>query len=460
MKMKNIAIILAGGTGNRLNAGIPKQFLKLAGKTILEHTISAFQKNEHIDEIAIISNKDYVHIVEEMVIQNTFTKVTKILNGGKERYESTLAALNAFSEEANLLIHDAVRPLVDNRIINDTIQALEEYEAVDTVVPAIDTIIEVDESHQFIKNIPDRTVLYRGQTPQAFKASTLKKAYSIALRDPNFKTTDDCGVVKKYLPNIKIKTVTGDNRNMKLTYKEDFFLLDKLFQIKGTSFENSHLTDNEIQNINNKIIVVFGGSQGIGKDIADICREAGGKVYTFSRSSTHTDISKQEDVTRALNTVVQKEGKIDWVVNTAAVLHKLPLMNMDYDTINTAIDINYKGAIIVAKEAFPYLKESNGQLLFFTSSSYTKGRMNYSIYSSSKCAIVNLTQALADEWSSFNIKVNCINPERTKTPMRVRNFGIEPEESLLSSKEVALNSIKVLLSDFTGLTVDVKVQKI
>ncbi len=230
--MKNIAIILAGGTGNRLNAGIPKQFIKLAGKTIIEHTLYTFQKNECIDEIAIISNKDYLHTVEEMVTRNRFTKVSKILHGGKERYDSTLAALNAFSKEANLLIHDAVRPLVSDRIIHDVVEALEKYEAVDTALPTIDTIIEVDENYDFIKNIPNRHLLYRSQTPQAFKTHILKKAYEIALQDPNFQTTDDCGVIKKYLPEVKIKIVTGENRNIKLTYPEDLFLLERLLEIR------------------------------------------------------------------------------------------------------------------------------------------------------------------------------------------------------------------------------------
>ena len=132
-------------------------------------------------------------------------KVSKILHGGKERYDSTLAALNAFSKEANLLIHDAVRPLVSDRIIHDVVEALEKYEAVDTALPTIDTIIEVDENYDFIKNIPNRHLLYRSQTPQAFKTHILKKAYEIALQDPNFQTTDDCGVIKKYLPEVKIK---------------------------------------------------------------------------------------------------------------------------------------------------------------------------------------------------------------------------------------------------------------
>lgn len=237
--MKNIAIILAGGSGNRLHAAIPKQFLKLAGKTVLEHTLCTFQNNEQINEITVISNKDYLHTVEDMVKTNGFTKVSKILHGGRERYDSTLAALNAFSEEANLLIHDAVRPLVDDRIIHEVIEALETYEAVNTAVPAIDTIFEVDESHNYIKTIPDRTLLYRSQTPQAFKTHVLKKAYEIALQDPSFKATDDCGVVKKYLPDVKIKIVAGDNRNMKLTYPEDFFLLEKLFQLRDSSPEHT-----------------------------------------------------------------------------------------------------------------------------------------------------------------------------------------------------------------------------
>ena len=114
--------------------------------------------------------------------------------------------------------------------------------------------------------------------------------------------------------------------------------------------------------------------------------------------------------------------------------------------------------VIVAKEAFEYLKASKGQLIFYTSSSYTRGRMNYTIYSSTKCATVNFVQALAEEWSNFGIKVNCINPERTKTPMRIKNFGIEPDDTLLKSIDAAKVTVKVLLSELTGQVVDVKIK--
>ena len=114
------------------------------------------------------------------------------------------------------------------------------------------------------------------------------------------------------------------------------------------------------------------------------------------------------------------------------------------------------GTVNVAIEAYNYLKETQGQLIFFTSSSYTRGRAFYSIYSSTKAAIVNFVQAVAQEWESVGIRVNCINPERTKTPMRIKNFGIEPDDTLLRSEVVADATVRCLLADYTGQVIDVK----
>ena len=129
---------------------------------------------------------------------------------------------------------------------------------------------------------------------------------------------------------------------------------------------------------------------------------------------------------------------------------------MTEEEILNSISVNYIGAVYVAKESFRYLKDSKGMLLCFTSSSYTRGRSLYSLYSSSKAAIVNLVQALSEEWLPFGIRVNCINPERTRTPMRTQNFGIEPEGSLLEPEVVAAASLTTLLSELTGDVIDVK----
>lgn len=450
--IRNIAIVLAGGVGSRLGLSTPKQFFKVAGKMVIEHTLDTFERNPHIDEIVVVSNPVYVSDVENIVLRNGWKKVKKILKGGKERYDSSLSAIHAYEggEEVNLVFHDAVRPLVSQRIIDDVCEALKTYEAIDVTVPAVDTIIEAEGDH--IASIPDRSRLQRGQTPQAFRLSVISEAYKRAFKDPDFKVTDDCGVVVKYMPEVPVHLVEGEESNMKLTYKEDTFLLDKLFQLRGSQAPET-LDRTKLQG---RVAVVFGGSYGIGKDVVDELRQAGTRVHSFSRSLTKTDVGNRKDVARALKEVYDKEGQIDYVINTAGVLNKEPLCAMDYGIIQAAVQTNYMGTVNVAIEAYNYLKETQGQLIFFTSSSYTRGRAFYSIYSSTKAAIVNFVQAVAQEWESVGIRVNCINPERTKTPMRVKNFGIEPDDTLLRSEVVADATARCLLADYTGQVIDVK----
>ena len=453
----NIAVILAGGVGSRLGLDKPKQFMKMAGKTILEHTVDVFQKHDKIDEIVIVMNASYLHDAEAMVLQNHWNKVKKVLNGGSERYESSLVAINAYKnvagiEDANIIFHDAVRPMVSKRIIDETISALGNYDAVDVAIPSADTIIKLDETKQYISDIPKREYLNRGQTPQGFKYKTINEAYKIALNDPAMQTTDDCGIVKKYLPETMVYVVKGEEQNVKLTYPEDIYVLDKLFQIKCTQPDfGVNFTE-----LKDKVMVVFGGNSGIGLDMVKIAESHGAKCYAFSRSSTATDISDIQSVKSVLQKVYEKEEGIDYIVNSAAILNKEPIMHLQESTIERIIDINYKGMVNVTVAAHKYVKESRGQILHFTSSSYTRGRANYALYSSTKSAVVNFVQAIAEEWQKDGIRINCINPQRTKTPMRTSNFGIEPDNTLLKSEDVAEISLRTLLSDFSGEVVDIK----
>lgn len=450
--MKNVAVILAAGKGRRLGWNQPKQFLKIAGKKIIEHTVECFENNGNIDEIAIVVAEDYIHDFEEMILNNKWKKVKKILNGGKERTDSSLSAIKAYEAEAevNLIFHDGVRPLVSQRIINEVCDALLCYEAVDVTVPPVDTVVKVDDQKKFIVEIPNRNFLRRGQTPQAFRLNVIKEAYNFALNDPMFEASDDCGIVKKYLPKIPIYSVDGEESNVKLTHPEDVYLIDKLFQIKTVSTENS------VKDFENKVFVVFGGNSGIGKDISNLAKEKKAKVYVFSRS-TSVDVSSINDVEKALHNVYLQEGKIDYVINTAAVLCKSPLLNLNEDKIRELININYLGAINTTLAAYKYLKISQGTILQFTSSSYTRGRAFYSLYSSSKAAVVNFVQAIAEEWAVDGIKINCINPQRTRTPMRVKNFGEEDASTLLKSEDVARIAINSLIDNVTGEVFDIKI---
>lgn len=452
----NIAVILAGGSGTRMGNDQPKQFLKVAGKQIIEHTIDAFEASKDIDEICVVSRADYVGDVEALVVRNQYKKVKRILQGGKERYDSSLAAINAYqNNDDNLLFHDAVRPLVTEKIIHDCVAALRRYNAVDVAVKTTDTIIAVD-GQNCIEHIPDRQVLRNGQTPQCFKRGTIKRAYDIALQDPNFRTTDDCGVVRRYLPDEPIYVVEGANFNMKLTYVEDLFLLDKLFQLRSMAGDKKSLSALTKKKLQQSVIVVFGGSYGIGYEIVKLAQETGATVYSFSRSETGTDVAKREAVDKALATVYEREQHIDAVINTAGILIKEALDSMSEEDIQRSLNVNLAGTVNVARAAFKYLRESKGSLLFYTSSSYTRGRMMYSLYSATKAAIVNFVQAVAEEWHIFGIRVNCINPERTKTPMRVQNFGNEPEGTLLPAKDVAVASLNTICSEATGEVIDVR----
>lgn len=459
MNTLNVAVILAAGAGERSGFDQPKQMMKLAGRPLVEHTITVFQNSPDIDEILIVTNQLCIGRIEDMVAAQRFSKVKAILHGGKERFESSLSAIAAYEERAQtervrLIFHDAVRPLVDERIIHDVVQALDHFNAVDVVVPTTDTIISADPVSNTIASIPDRRLLRNGQTPQGFALETIRQAYALATRDPDFRTTDDCGVVLKYLPDERIYLVAGEHKNIKLTYAEDLHILDKLLQLR--SRKTLERADKKLlSELKNKVILIFGGTSGIGAEMACVARAYQAKVVCVSRR-TGVEIGEIEAVRTAVSQVLAEHGRIDHIVNAAAVLSKQPLLNMGYAEISAAIQVNYIGAVNVALAGFEPLRQSRGQLLNFTSSSYTYGRAQYSLYSSSKAAVVNLTQALAEEWHVEGVRVNCINPERTDTPMRRKAFGIEPPATLLDARQVAIRALLVLLGQTTGQVFDVR----
>ncbi|VXC16136.1 Ribitol-5-phosphate cytidylyltransferase / Ribulose-5-phosphate reductase [Aeromicrobium sp. 9AM] len=454
-----MAVVLAGGTGTRVGLSIPKQLIKIAGKTIIEHTIAAFQASPLIDEIVILMAPGHLDPVRAIVQNGGYGKVTQIVEGGETRNESTSRALEALgSDECNVLFHDAVRPLVSQTIIGDVVAALATHEAVDTAIPSADTVVQVHDTPDETNTISDvlpRHLLRRGQTPQAFRLSVIRKAYELAWQDPDFTATDDCTVVLRYLPEVPIAVVQGHERNMKVTEPIDVYIADKLFQLHSADTPDQ-LTDEQYRAaLEGKTMVVFGGSYGIGGDIAELARGFGATVHSFSRSSTNTHVDRREDIAAAAAAVLKESDSIDFVVNTAGVLVIEDLADTSEETIFAATEINYLAPIFIAQEFYPHLAQSSGSLLLFTSSSYTRGRGGYSLYSSAKAAVVNLTQALADEWAG-EVRVNCVNPERTGTPMRTKAFGEEPEGTLLSSMEVARQSLDVLLAEQTGHIIDIR----
>ncbi len=247
--MKNIAVILAGGTGSRMGSSVPKQFMSLAGRTVIEYSIETFCNHPAIDEVAVVVHPDWRGRMEEIVESGKWKvesgKFGKIIDGGSERYMSSLNAIMAYIDEpddTNLLLHDAARPFVSAEIIDRVVAALEHHEAVGVAVPSTDTVWEVHpdmsgelivkreecEIPRFVARIPERRLMWRAQTPQAFRLPLIRDAYQRALQDPQFQATDDCGVVRKYMPGTKITVVEGSDRNLKVTTPQDLAALEQI----------------------------------------------------------------------------------------------------------------------------------------------------------------------------------------------------------------------------------------
>jgi len=445
------AIILAAGRSERLGSDTPKQLLKIAGKTVLEHTLNEIHKCSLIDKIIIVTSETVqTYIEQELLKAGAFPKVVKVVRGGDTRMESSSIGVSASgaAPEDIILIHDVARPFINSRILRDNIEEAIKQGAVDTVSPVVDTIVEVNRENALISGIPDRRKLMSGQTPQTFRAEIILKAHQLASEDESLDKngiTDDCGLVLRYkLSNVAC--VIGDPSNIKITYPLDAQLADLIFQsrqepIPAVSYKKV------AEEIGGKNMLVIGASSGIGERIANLAEKLGARVIRWSRSSG-IDVRDYGAVNKGIQKILDEYKQLHYVINTSGVLHKQRLQSMSHDELREEVETNLLGSMNVAKASIPYLRYTKGSLIFFASSSYTRGRAWYSAYSATKAAIVNFAQAIAEE-EPF-IKVNVVSPERTDTPMRWRNFGNEPKHSLLDPQAVAVATLQIITLESTG----------
>lgn len=233
----NIALILAAGTGSRMgNADKPKQFLLVHGKPLMVHTIEAFEVNPDVDKIVISTNEEYIDEVKLMCKQYDLTKVCKIVAGGATRQISVFNGLMGVKEvgaqdDDIIIIHDSARPLISQRIIRENIECCKEYSAVDTVVKATDTIVKSEDT-KTITDIPVRSELYQGQTPQTFKYKVIMDAHESVKNKQIPNVTDDTKLV--LLLGHKVHLVEGDKLNFKITTFDDLMMLKALLKIGKT----------------------------------------------------------------------------------------------------------------------------------------------------------------------------------------------------------------------------------
>ena len=222
------AVVLAAGSSQRM--GQEKTLMTVGGMPVLVRTLLAFEKSEHVDEIIVVTRVDRIEDTAELCHGNGISKLKMVIGGGATRMESALAGVSACNKDAKLIaIHDGARPLVTQELISRTVYAADKYISAVPVIPSTDTLKTVDE-HGVIIDTPDRSRIFRVQTPQIFHADMIKGALTKAAKD-QLPITDDCSAMD--MMGVKTHVVEGDPDNIKLTTPNDIIVAEAIIINRG-----------------------------------------------------------------------------------------------------------------------------------------------------------------------------------------------------------------------------------
>ena len=432
------------GSGVRFGSALPKQYHHLSGKKVYLHTLEKMIQSNLFHEILLVCSEDWRAEVAKDI--SNLPQNISVIVGGRTRQESSYRALISCKQGTEfVLIHDAVRPFVSIDILNQNLEALKVHNAVDTCISCTDTIVHAP-GGELIQSIPERSHYLRGQTPQSFSYNLILKAHKAALQDQIFNATDDCQLVLRLGASVHI--VKGEESNHKITSELDLFLAEQTLRLEQKKWNAKGNVS-----LNGKVFAVTGGNGGIGSAIVDKLKEHNAIPIVVSRSSGEysADLTDSKQVEVVFERIYKDYGTIDGLINSAGYLQARDFENLSLDEIENMIDVNLRGVVYSCKYA--RIKEG-GHILNISSSSYVKGRQGLSVYSATKAAVVNFTQALAEEMPSFHI--NALVPKRTDTPMRHANFIDDPKELLLP-ETIAKTTLDVLCSKgITGNIVNIR----
>ena len=232
--------ILAGGTGSRMGlTNMPKQFLELGDKPIIIHTLQKFLLNLKFDVIYLGVHENWTgymeDLIEKYIVDEENKNRIKIISGGADRNSTIMNIVEdieknyILTNEDIIVTHDAVRPFITSRILEENIEISLKYGACDTVIPAIDTIV-VSENNKIIKEIPNRQYMYQGQTPQSFKILELKKLYNELSKEEKEILTDACKIF--VIKGKEVHLVRGEISNLKITTQEDYKIAQAMIGVK------------------------------------------------------------------------------------------------------------------------------------------------------------------------------------------------------------------------------------
>lgn len=433
-----------GGEGKRFSSSLPKQFHRLSGKKVYLYTLETFVKSQLFKEIILVCHKSYIDEIANDIqaLRNTSSPIRVIAGSDTRQLSSEIGIKSSLFDY--VLIHDAVRPFVSLTILEDNIEALKKFDACDTCIPSADTIVH-SKDQELITSIPDRSKYLRGQTPQSFKKDLLIKAHENALKNNITNASDDCQLIT----TDPIHIVKGSETNIKITSSFDLCIAEHLLRLKVTPLNSIHKTS-----LKGKTYVVTGATGGIGQEICNLLESENATIIRLSLSSSEHPIDLTDfNSSKILFEKLEKTyGAFDGLINSVGYLKISPLKNLKAKDLSDLIDKNFT-ALTHSCKLCPLKEEAH--IINIASSSYSRGRENYAIYSAMKAAVVNFTQGLSEEMPKLSI--NSIIPPRTQTDMRLKNFPKENLSTLLHPKHTAEKVVEILkVKNMTGMTVEIK----
>ena len=228
---RNTAIVLAAGQGKRMHSKIQKQFMELNGMPVLCYSLRCFQESPLIRDVILVTGEEYVFWCKEEIVEKYgFTKVSAVVSGGKERYDSVYEGLRACKDTEYVLIHDGARPFIDNGIIERGLMAAAQTGASVVGMPSKDTV-KIADAEGNVSETPDRSSVWIVQTPQIFRYPLIYDAYTSILKKEMTGITDDAMVVE-YFTKTLVKFVEGSYQNIKITTPEDLLIAASFIRSK------------------------------------------------------------------------------------------------------------------------------------------------------------------------------------------------------------------------------------
>lgn len=358
----NIAIIFAGGSGTRMKThGLPKQFLKVEGKSIIIKTLENFEYNQEIDKIYIACKEDWIDYLKEELETNNITKVAKIVPGGESGQDSIYNALKAAGQEnpANsiVLIHDGVRPFIGNDLISRNIQDVKEYGSSITSTPCFETAI-VSSDGENVENVPSRSIMYTAQAPQCFYLGKILEVHEEVRKRPQKYEgiVDSCNLMKSNGYDVHI--TLGPRNNIKVTTPSDYYIVQALYRYEEDENRNTRelnpIIEGDIESIlsnpinfkklENSTVLITGAAGMIGSYLMYTLTALNDlRSYNIKIVALVRDKAKLQSYFRSRNDIIVIEqdvcdrinynDKVDYVIHAASPASPKIMKEKPVDTI-------------------------------------------------------------------------------------------------------------------------------